>query len=64
MVLNSRSLIWAGIVARMVGEIIAYRSLFGKLKERDLWEEMDVAGRLLLNGFETNRVIGSGLSYI
>jgi hypothetical protein len=32
----------------MRGEIIAYRVLFGKLKERDRWEEIDVAGRILL----------------
>jgi hypothetical protein len=32
----------------MRGEIIAYRVLFGKLKQRDRWEEMDVAGRILL----------------
>jgi len=29
-------------------EMIAYRVLFGKLKERDRWEEVDVAGRILL----------------
>jgi len=47
-VLKSRRLIWARDVAHMGGEIILYRVLFGKLKERDRWEEIDVAGRILL----------------
>ena len=46
--LKSRSLRWGGIVARMRGEIIAYGVLFGKLEEGDRWEELDVAGRILL----------------
>jgi hypothetical protein len=40
--------IWAGNVARMRREIIAYTVLFRKLKERDRWEEMGVVGRILL----------------
>jgi hypothetical protein len=40
--IKSRSMIWAGHVARMGEEMTAYRILWESQKERDHWEDQGV----------------------
>jgi hypothetical protein len=47
-VIKSRRMRWAGHVARMGDGRGVYRGLVGKLRERDLVEDPDIDGRIIL----------------
>jgi hypothetical protein len=47
-VIKSRRMSWAGHVTRMGGGRVVYRVWWGNLRERDLWGDSGVDGKIII----------------
>jgi hypothetical protein len=64
LVKSRRMMRWAGHVARMGGGEVCTGCWWGRLRERDHWEDPDVDGKIILGGIfrKWEGIVGTGWS--